>query len=70
MAKTTNAFVRGDIVVMKSGGPPMTVDMVPGDPQKYGGPLAEYHCEWFKGATSQQGDFGEHLLQKYVPPTK
>ncbi|WP_207079410.1 DUF2158 domain-containing protein [Novosphingobium sp. KA1] len=26
-----NKFNHGDVVVMKSGGPPMTVDKVPGD---------------------------------------
>ncbi len=66
-----NAFKKGDVVVMKSGGPPMTVDKVPGDLQDYGGgTYKEYHCEWFKGATAQQGNFGEHLLEKYVPPKK
>lgn len=65
-----NKFNHGDIVVMKSGGPPMTVDKVPGDPQSFGGPLTEYHCEWFKGATAQRGSFGEHLLEAYVPPKK
>jgi uncharacterized protein YodC (DUF2158 family) len=66
-----NKFKHGDIVVMKSGGPPMTVDKVPGDPHPYlGGRFTEYHCEWFKGATAQQGEFGEHLLEKYVPPKK
>jgi uncharacterized protein YodC (DUF2158 family) len=64
-----NAFNRGDVVVLKSGGPPMTVDKVPDD-QQHGGPRTTYQCEWFKGATSQRGNFGEHLLQKYVPPKK
>lgn len=68
----TNKFNHGDVVVMKSGGPPMTVDKVPGDiastfdNSKY----TEYHCEWFKGATAQHGMFGEHLLESYIPPKK
>ena len=68
----TNKFKRGDVVVMKSGGPPMTVDKVPGDlVSSYSGDTyKEYHCEWFKGATAQQGLFGEHLLEAYVPPKK
>lgn len=67
-----NKFKHGDIVVMKSGGPPMTVDKVPGDPlSSYGSETyKEYHCEWFKGATAQHGNFGEHLLEAYVPPKK
>jgi uncharacterized protein YodC (DUF2158 family) len=65
-------FKRGDIVVMKSGGPPMTVDKVPGDmAHEYATkPLQEYHCEWFKGASAQQGEFAEHLLEKYEPPKR
>lgn len=67
-----NAFKRGDIVVIKSGGPPMTVDKVPGDMMnEYTRSVyEEYRCEWFKGATAQSGTFGEHLLEKYVPPKK
>jgi len=65
-----NKFNRGDVVVMKSGGPPMTVDKVPGD-YAYSGasaPMSEYHCEWFKGANAQQGTFAEHVLKAYEPP--
>lgn len=67
-----NAFKKGDVVVMKSGGPPMTVDKVPGDViSTYNSSVYdEYRCEWFKGATAQNGTFGEHLLEKYVPPKK
>jgi uncharacterized protein YodC (DUF2158 family) len=62
-----NKFKHGDIVVMKSGGPPMTVDKVPGEITFS---MDEYQCEWFKGATAQTGRFGEHLLEAYVPPKK
>ena len=62
-----NAFGHGDIVMMKSGGPPMTVDKVPGEISYSPN---DYRCEWFKGATAQHGTFGEHLLEKYVPPKK
>jgi uncharacterized protein YodC (DUF2158 family) len=62
-----NSFKKGDIVVMKSGGPPMTVDKVPGE-VPYA--MDQYRCEWFKGATAQHGNFGTHLLEKYVPPEK
>lgn len=66
-----NKFEHGDVVVMKSGGPPMTVDKVPGDPRgSYDYVYEEYRCEWFKGATAQNGTFGEHLLEKYEPPKK
>ncbi len=65
-----NAFNHGDIVVLKSGGPPMTVDKVPGDNREYIGPHTEYQCEWFKGATAQRGAFAEHVLEAYLAPQK
>lgn len=67
-----NKFYKGDIVVLKSGGPPMTVDMVPGEMEhKFStDPLVGYRCEWFKGATAAHGIYGEHLLDKYEPPKK
>lgn len=67
-----NKFAAGDVVVMKSGGPPMTVDKTPGEKASaypYS-PLTEYECEWFKGASAQKGIFSEHLLEKYEPPKK
>ena len=30
----------------------------------------DYLCKWFKGATSAQGHYPEHVLDKYVPPAK
>lgn len=65
-----NAYNKGDIVVMKSGGPPMTVDGVPGEVTSTGYERKEYLCRWFKGATQDSGTFEEHLLQTYVPPAK
>jgi len=68
----TNKFEKGDLVVLKSGGPPMMVNEVPGEnaenyPHK---PRKNYRCVWFKGATGQHGDFNEHLLEEYVAPAK
>lgn len=66
-----NAFQKGDVVVLKSGGPPMTVDKVPGEPTPSAGILRkEYACEWFKGAVAARGTYGEHLLKFYEPPAK
>jgi len=67
-----NAFKKGDIVVLKSGGPPMTVDKLPGEPaSKYDHDgLDGYRCEWFKGASAAHGVYAEHLLEPYVKPTK
>ncbi|TDR89106.1 YodC family protein [Enterovirga rhinocerotis] len=67
MAK--NSFNKGDVVVLKSGGPPMTVDKLPGETfiRKVD---SEYYCSWFKGATLNEGSFPEHVLMTYVPPEK
>jgi uncharacterized protein YodC (DUF2158 family) len=62
-----NKFKHGDVVVIKSGGPPMTVDKIPGEVSFA---PDDYRCEWFKGATAQHGTFGEHLLEAYVPLKK
>lgn len=68
-------FNKGDIVQLKSGGPAMTVDAVPGvDPKFKHNPTGprrdDYLCEWFKGATAARGEYGEHLLQPFVAPPK
>ncbi len=66
-----NKFKAGEIVVLRSGGPPMTVEKVPGDKQDYtSSPFTEYRCEWFKGASAQNGTFAEHVLDAYTPPAK
>jgi uncharacterized protein YodC (DUF2158 family) len=69
--KIKNQFEKGDVVVLKSGGPPMTIDLVPGDGKGYGTDThSEYQTKWFKGASKEHGSFSEHLLQKYEPPKK
>lgn len=65
----TNAFNKGDVVVLKSGGPPMTVDLVPGETDHGGDTRTTYLCRWFRGANKEQGVFSEHLLESYVRPT-
>lgn len=67
-----NKFNKGDIVVLKSGGPPMTIDQAPGDKSKdfpYD-KLSVYRCIWFKGATADDGQYGEHAIETYTPPKK
>jgi uncharacterized protein YodC (DUF2158 family) len=64
-----NKFNHGDIVVLKSGGPPMTVEHVPGERHSFG-IFSEYHCRWFRGASQESGQFPEHLLDKFEPPKK
>jgi uncharacterized protein YodC (DUF2158 family) len=62
-------FVQGDLVQLKSGGPPMTVNECPSDINEYNGrPKGIYNCVWFKGATKESGNFDEHLLQAFVKP--
>lgn len=59
-------FKVGDIVQLKSGGPAMTVAKRP-----EGGVYGEnYLCQWFKGASKEQGHFVEDILQPYVAPKK
>lgn len=65
-----NKFQKGDVVVVKSGGPPMTVDGVPGEVGSSGYARETYSTIWFKGASKETGNFAEHLLDKYVPPAK
>ncbi|TNE65275.1 MAG: DUF2158 domain-containing protein [Rhodobacteraceae bacterium] len=63
-----NKFKPGDVVQLKSGGPSMTVSQLPG---KHGHvPRDSYVCQWFKGASKEQGAFVEEELQTYVNPAK
>ncbi|WP_390473847.1 DUF2158 domain-containing protein [Altererythrobacter sp. MTPC7] len=66
-----NAFKKGDIVALKSGGVPMTVDLCPFDD----GPRTShqkhlYRCVWQKGANPEFEYYGEHVLKTYEPPKK
>ncbi len=67
-----NKFKKGDVVVLKSGGVPMTVDKVPGDVlSEYSGTVYDdYRLVWQKGATSQQHVYPEHVLEAFTPPAK
>lgn len=63
-------FKKGDVVVLKSGGPPMSIDALPGEiAVGMGKRESEYLCRWFKGATPDSGWFGDHLLDVYVIPS-
>lgn len=65
-----NAFKIGEQVQLKSGGPPMTIRHAPGEKGEYHHQPDQYFCEWFKGATRDNGNFHEHVLQSYQPPKK
>lgn len=59
-----DAFKKGDIVVLKSGGPQMTVD----DPKNYDGTV---RCVWFAGAKRESAGFDpETLIPSEDAPTK
>ncbi|RYE51671.1 MAG: DUF2158 domain-containing protein [Hyphomicrobiales bacterium] len=67
-----NKFNKGDTVVLKSGGPPMTIDQAIAEKDKdfpYE-KLTDYRCIWFKGATADHGYYGDHAIEAYVPPKK
>lgn len=57
-------FEEGDVVVLKSGGPPMTISSVPVNDRDL------YNCKWFKGASAESANFKEHVLMKFEPPKK
>lgn len=58
-----NAFKGGDLVQLKSGGPPMTI-------QDWSNHQNKYQCVWFKGASRESGYFTEDSLKSYVAPQK
>jgi uncharacterized protein YodC (DUF2158 family) len=57
-----NEFKGGDLVQLKSGGPPMTV-------QDWSSHQQKYMCVWFKGASRESGYFSEDSLKPYVAPS-
>ena len=54
----------GDIVVLKSGGPEMTVQVEPKDGSKF------YQCQWFAGKKLESGRFPGDSLTAVVKETK
>lgn len=57
------SFKPGDIVQLKSGGPPMTV-------VEFDAYHQAFHCEWFKGASLEKANIAEAALKLYVAPKK
>ncbi len=53
----TNKYKIGDIVKLKSGGPEMTVQVVPTERSVY------YKCQWFAGKKLESGNFQEDSLE-------
>lgn len=61
MGETTPKYQPGDVVRLKSGGPPMTVAHVR-DPQRTLTGLQAYGCVWFDGFDPKDNEFTEDVL--------
>ena len=53
----TNKYKIGDIVKLKSGGPEMTVQILPDNRH------SNYRCQWFAGKKLESGIFQEDSLE-------
>lgn len=58
------AFNVGDIVQLKSGGPEMTVQIVPAASS------TTYRCQWFAGKKLESGTFPAESLKSIKPEDK
>lgn len=62
-------FKKGDVVVMRSGGPKMTVADV-GDYSGYGlGPVNGVKCQWFDKTKMFEQVFDAEVLKAYTAPS-
>ena len=57
-------FKKGDTVMLKSGGPIMTIEHL-GNYSYSGGPEDGAKCVWFEGAKPQDKVFDSAVLMKY-----
>lgn len=59
-------FNKGDLVVLKSGGPSMTVEkeIISPSTSFFNG---SYRCQWFAGKKLDSGIFPEESLDKFTP---
>ncbi|ACO78286.1 hypothetical protein AvCA_20850 [Azotobacter vinelandii CA] len=61
-------FVKGDIVVLKSGGPAMTVESIGNYAEGLArGPERGAKCIWFDGGKPQEHVFDVAVLEKVEP---
>ena len=60
-------YKTGDVVLLKSGSPKMTVKMYFRSPtvRPGTGEVSEVLCQWFAGSKQEQGSFPEDSLQLY-----
>lgn len=56
----------GDQVVIKSGGPAMTIEKAIKD-SPFGSFTGKYKCQWFAGKKLDTGTFPEESLEPYTP---
>jgi len=56
MSKDNGKVEEGDVVVLKSGGPPMTV-------VGFKSGSGRFSCQWFEGIKLQSGEFKEVALR-------
>ncbi|EPF4546975.1 YodC family protein [Citrobacter murliniae] len=57
-SSTKQSFIEGDLVVLKSGGPDMTIKAVYSD---------EIFCQWFAGKKLESGRFAPESLKTPDP---
>ena len=63
-------FKVGDLVQLKSGGPPMTVAEFPDpDERPRHFKAGQYRCVWFSGKKHESGWFPPETLEPGEPPT-
>ena len=55
----SDKFKTGDLVRLKSGGPPMTISE--------SGIMGDWHCTWFRGSLLRTGTFKEAMIERYRP---
>jgi uncharacterized protein YodC (DUF2158 family) len=60
----TDKIRRGDVVVLKSGGPRMTVQNVGESKPGVTGPFTWVHCIWFDGNTICEYNFDVFVLKR------
>lgn len=60
------SIAKGEVVVLKSGSPTMTVSEL--DDYSPMGPEKGAKCVWFDGSNSKEQIFDVEVLVKYTPP--
>lgn len=64
--KSSAKYTKGDQVVLKSGGPTMTIER-PTTSGTTGEFIGTYRCQWFAGKKLDSGIFPEESLDNFTP---